>query len=169
MGGVDAKAILLADADVLIDFVRTRPGTLRLVAEHLGRLLVLAEVLATIDQLTKKQCRAYGIEVVTVETEMLLAAGTKKRRTLSFEDHLGLLACKTNGWTMVTNDRVLMGACKEEAVPFRRGLRLVLDLVAGGGLKKQAAWELAVAIHRENPRHINEHVLEKFKAELSKL
>lgn len=168
MGGISAEVILLADADVLIDFVSTKPQTLRLVSRHVGRLLVLTQVLETVTQLTKKACASYGIEIVDVETDLLLRAGVTRHRALSFEDHLGLLACQVNEWTMVTNDHALIRACRASEVPVRRGLRLVLDLVAAGRLTKEAAKKLAVAIQRTNPHHINSRVLERFEAELSK-
>lgn len=168
MGGVASAVILLADADVLIDFVKTQRSVLRLVSEHLGELLVLSEVLDTVDGLTRTECVSLGITVVTLPTEILLEAGAK-RGSLSFEDHLGLVAARTNGWTVVTNDGALIRACGECAVKVRRGLRLLLDLVGAGHMTKRAAKQLALAIHRVNPRHINTTVLQRFEDELAKL
>lgn len=168
MGGVARTAILLADADVLIDFVKTQPGTLKLVSQHLGQLLVLEQVLETVDNLTKGQCTSLGIEVFTPQTEILLEAGAK-RGGLSFEDRLGFVACRTHAWVMVTNDRALIRACTENGVPYRRGLRLVLDLVAGGHLGKRAAKQLVNAIHQVNPHHISAAVVRQFEEELLKL
>lgn len=167
MGGVTSAVILLADADVLIDFVKTQRSVLGLVSKHLGELRVLSEVLDTVDGLTRTECVSLGITVVTLPTEMLLEAGAK-RGSLSFEDHLGLVAARTNGWTMVTNDAALIRACGDCGVSVRRGLRLVLDLVAAGCLTKRAARQLAAAIHRVNPRHINQAVLQQFENELEK-
>jgi hypothetical protein len=168
MGRLGASDILLADADVLIDFVKTQPTTLRLVSRHLGQLVVLSEVLDTVDGLTKTDCASLGIKVFTAPTEMLLDAGAKRGR-LSFEDHLGFVACRTNRWTMVTNDGALIRVCKEASVQVRRGLRLVLDLVVAGHLSKRAAKQLATAIHVVNPRHIGAAVLRQFEEELGKL
>jgi len=168
MGRLSASDILLTDADVLIDFVKTKRTILRSVSRHLGELVILAEVLDTVDGLTKAECGALGIRVFTTPTAMLLEAGAKRGR-LSFEDHLSLVVCRTNTWTMVTNDGALIQACREASVRVRRGLRLILDLVVAGHLTKAAARQIATAIHAVNPRHINTRVLQQFEEELAKL
>ena len=169
MGSVAAKTLLLADADVLIDFAKARPAVLRQISRHVGKLHVLSQVLSTVDDLTRGDCAAHEIQIVSVSTDLLLEAGAMKQGALSFEDRLGLVAARSNGWTLVTNDRPLIAACRTASVPVRRGLRLVLELVQHGVLSKPQAQHVARAIHRVNPRHINARVLEQFDAELDAL
>lgn len=165
MGEVAGRPVLLADADVLIDYARTDRTILHLVSHHLGRFTVLRQVLDTVDQLTESECEELGLDVIEVPTEMLLEAGRQSGR-LSFEDRLCLLACKANGWLCVTNDRALIRTCSEQGVSVRRGLRLMLDLVAAGHLARRKAMQVALAIHAGNPHHINEAVLAEFRAAL---
>lgn len=153
--------ILLADADVLIDYVQTDLSILRLVANHTGRLYVLREVLETVDGLSNSRCRRNGIEVIETETAMLLEAG-KRSGALSFEDWLCYLHCEQRHWICVTNDSALIQACKNGGVSCRRGLRLMIDLVVGGYLPRAKALRTARAIHQINPLHINDSVLEQF-------
>ena len=59
MGDVDAAtacSALLADADVLIDYLQSEFAILSLVAEHVGRLVVLQPVLDEVRGLTAAQC-----------------------------------------------------------------------------------------------------------------
>ena len=79
--------VLLADADVLIDYRESDLAILALVARHLGRLAVLPSVLDEVRGVTAKECRRLGIEIVEVETErMLLAAEVES--SVSFNDRL---------------------------------------------------------------------------------
>ncbi len=169
MGSVAPKEILLADADVLIDFAKARPAVLRQISRHVGKLHVLSQVLSTVDDLTRGDCATYGIQIVSVSTELLLEAGALKQGALSFEDRLGLVTARANSWTLVTNDRSLIAACRDATVPVRRGLRLVLELVQHGVMSKQQAQHVARAVQRVNPRHINARVLAQFDAELEAL
>lgn len=68
---------LLADADVLIDYQAGDLSVLRIVALQFNGLYVLQPVLATVDGLGEKDCARLGIDVISVETKTLLAAGSK--------------------------------------------------------------------------------------------
>ena len=61
--------VLLADADVLIDYRESDLAILALVARHLGRLAVLPSVLDEVRGVTAEECGRLGIEIVEVETE----------------------------------------------------------------------------------------------------
>jgi hypothetical protein len=165
MGEITERTTLLADADVLIDFAKAEPSVLALVAEHLGALKVARQVLDTIDDLSEADCRSLGIEIIEVETDVLLEAGAGGGR-LSFEDRLSLVVCRRRRWTCATNDGHLLRACEASGVATKRGLRLLLGLVRAGALTKSRAQRIALEISRINPRHINERVLADFKADL---
>lgn len=51
-------AWFIADANVLIDYVKTNPEILGLVSKHVGPIYVVADVLEEVDQLDVVQCHA---------------------------------------------------------------------------------------------------------------
>lgn len=163
-----AREILLADADVLIDYVEGDLSIIALVAEHIGPIYVLRQVLQTVDGLTESECRRHRIQVREPNTELLLEAG-QKSGSLSFEDWLCFLTCRNEGWTCVTNDGALIRECRGADVPIRRGLSLMVELVRNGALERRKALRVAEAIHKANPLHINERVLARFLAALEEL
>ena len=57
-------AWFIADANVLIDYAKTSPAILGLVAQHIGPVYVVADVLEEVGQLDAVQCRAIGLTVV---------------------------------------------------------------------------------------------------------
>lgn len=95
MGGVDqdGETVLLADADVLIDYRDAALDILELVAAHMGRLVVLAPVLEEVRGLGAAQCAQLGMEVVAVETDRLAQASEVESR-VSFNDCLCMVACR---------------------------------------------------------------------------
>lgn len=165
MGKLAARPILLADADVLIDYAQTERRVLGLISQHVGPLKVLDPVLRTVGALSKTDCRALHIEIVHPSSELLQQAAEERSR-VSLEDHLCFLVCRAEGWTCATNDGALIRLCTEGGVSIRRGLRLLLDLVERGVVTRARALDLALAIHKQNPHHINAAVLESFRQSL---
>jgi hypothetical protein len=162
----DDREILLADADVLIDYVASELSILTLASEHIGQIYVLKPILATVDDLSERKCMHHGIRVIDVETAVLLEAGAKSG-PLSFEDWLCLIVCRDRGWTCLTNDAALGRECGDVEIHVRRGLGLMVDLVHAGVLDEERALRVASAIHEENPYHINATVLEQFQRALA--
>ena len=153
--------VLLADADVLIDYRESDLAILALVARHLGRLAVLPPVLDEVRGVTAEQCERIGIEIVEVETErMLLAAEVES--SVSFNDRLCLVVCREEGWTCLTNDGALRQLCKRHGVETRFGLGLMVDLVEAGALTRRCAVTVARRIQASNPLHITDRVLDRF-------
>ena len=160
-------AVLLADADVLIDYRESDLTILKLVAEHVGRVAVIPPVLDEVKGVTAKDCRRLGIEVVEVETEQMLRAAVFETG-VSFTDCLCLVVCMEEAWTCVTNDGALRRLCKRHGVATRFGLGLMVDLVSCTALTRRQAVAVARRMHVSNPRHINAHVLTRFQNELDK-
>ena len=153
--------VLLADADVLIDYRESDLAILALVARHLGRIAVLPPVLDEVRGVTAKECERIGIEIVEVETErMLLAADVES--SVSFNDRLCLVVCREEGWTCLTNDGALRRLCKRHGVETRFGLGLMVDLVEAGALTRRRAVAVARRIRASNPLHITDRVLDRF-------
>ncbi len=157
--------ILLADADVLIDYAHSDPSILQLVSRHIGPLRVLREVLQEVKELNIRRCRELAIAVVRPPTALLLRA-SNVTPALSFSDRLCVIACEEYGWTCLSNDGAVGKACKQRNVAWRRGLGLMVDLVRTGALGRQRAFRIGTTIHEPNPRHINEQVLRTFRGKL---
>ena len=158
----EARGTLLADADVLIDYVHGGLFVIGLTAQHIGPVYVLSQVLDTVEGLSERECQRHGIQVVQAITASLVEAGTKSV-PLSFEDWLCFIHCRQEHWTCLTNDTALIRECENAAVPFRRGLSLMVELVRGGFLDRERALRVAQSIHEANPLHINDKVLDLFR------
>ncbi len=153
--------ILLADANVLIDYVETEIEILRLVAGLFAKLIVPRPVLEQVPRLSIRTCRSVGIQIVDAETEILLDAA-KRSPALGFEDSLCLVLCEQNQWTCVTNDAALARSCRQANVSVRRGLNLMVELVVHRRLPATRALAVARAIHNTNP-FITVPILEEFE------
>ena len=156
------REILLADADVLIDYVGSDPSVLGLVSEHVGDLFVLAQILRTVRSLSARECKQHRIQVVEADTETLIEAGSRSGGALSFDDWLCVSTCRYRSWTCVSNDRVLLRECRKARIRVRRGLGLMVDLVRTGIIPVVRAQEVAAAMQERNPHHINGRVIEAF-------
>ena len=172
MGEVGSESpdptVLLADADVLIDYRESELAILALVGQHVGRVAVLPPVLDEVHGVTATDCAEFGIEIVEVETAPMLQAAEIESR-VSFNDRLCLVMCRENEWTCVTNDGALRRLCERHGVETRFGLGLMVDLVATGALTRERAEDVAHRIHASNPLHINERVLARFSSALDAL
>ena len=153
--------VLLADADVLIDYRESELAILALVGQHVGRVAVLPSVLDEVRDVTVTACAELGIAVVDVETERMVQAAEVESQ-VSFNDRLCLVVCREEGWTCVTNDGALRGLCERHRVETRFGLGLMVDLVAAELLERERAEAVARRIRASNPLHINDRVLGRF-------
>jgi hypothetical protein len=89
---------------------------------------VLREVLDEAPGISDHQCTRLGIEIVRLETELMLEANNLPR-SLSVTDRLCVVACDHYTWTLVTNDQALRNVCKDRGIHLRWGLGLMVDLV----------------------------------------
>ena len=160
--------VLLADADVFIDYRESELGILNLVAHHVGRLAVIPSVLEEVRGVTATECARLGIEVVEVETSRMIQAA-KIGSGVSFNDRLCLVVCREEGWTCVTNDGALRRLCKRHGIKTRYGLGLMVDLVTAGVLTRRRAMAVARQMQVSNPFHINDRVLTRFEDALNQL
>ena len=157
--------ILLADADVLIDYRDSDLTVLKLVSQHIGPVRVLRQVLDEAPGITDRQCARLGIEIVQLETTLMLTANDLPR-SLSVADRLCVVACQHHNWTLVTNDRALRRVCKDNGIRLRWGLGLMIDLVDARAMSGARAIRVAVAIQRANPTHITNDLINRFRGRL---
>lgn len=159
-------AWFIADANVLIDYAKTSPAILGLVAKNVGPVYVAADVLEEVEQLDVAQCLAIGLQVVEGNLAQLTEAA-QRGGPLSFEDKLCLVMARDNGWACLSNDGPLREACKAQGVQVVWGLEIMLALVKEQHLTVAAAIEAAQAIHVVNPMFITAKVLTTFKKKVA--
>lgn len=157
--------VLLADADVLIDYRESELAILNLVVQHLGQVAVVPSVLEEVRGVTAAQCTRLGIEVIEVSTDLMLQAA-QVESSISFSDRLCLVVCREEEWICVTNDGALRRLCERHGVETRFGLGLMVDLVAVGALTRRRAMAVARRMQASNPLHINDRVLTRFSEAL---
>lgn len=160
--------VLLADADVFIDYRDSELRILNLVTRHVGRLAVIPSVLDEVRGVTATECARLVIEIIEVETSQMLQAASI-RSGVSFNDRLCLIVCQEEGWTCVTNDGALRRLCKRHGVNTRYGLGLMVDLVIDGVLTRRRAMAVARRMQVSNPFHINDKVLTRFADALNRV
>jgi hypothetical protein len=160
--GRSRRALLIMDANVVIDFCEADRTVIRLISDHIGKVHVPLPVLREeVDQIDEAECADLGI--VAVEPPLQTAADAAVRRAgLSFHDHLCLLLARDNGWTCVTNDGRLRRECAAENIPVLWGLETVALVVDAGVLTAAAAEEIGRATQRANPRFITAEVIAGF-------
>ena len=150
------------DACVLIDFIKTDPTVLRLIAEFVGPVHVVGAVVEEVNQIEKEEdLIEFGLIIVEPEIEdAYAAAGTSG--PISFQDRLCLLTAKRYGFVCVTNDANLRTHCQKENVPLLWGLEILAELHKAGGISAKDAEELAQSIHESNPKHITAKIVRRF-------
>jgi rRNA-processing protein FCF1 len=162
-------ALLVIDANVLIDYAVSDVSVLALVAKHLGQVHVPRPLLREVEQIDESVCAKLGLRVVDADLKQLTEAAGRRGR-LSFEDHLCLVMGRDNGWTCVTNDGRLRQECATVGVEVLWGLQpllLLVMLVKIGEFEAKDAVEVVDKMHAENP-YITKKVVEDFKAKVAK-
>ena len=142
---------LVADANVLIDYLTCERKILALASGHFGKVLVPVPVFEEVEILTDALCHQLSLDQVLPSTAQLLEAATAAIRSpLSFTDHLCHLVARDSGGICVTNDKRLRRACEESGVPLLWGLELMLELFGAGHLSLTEAESIAWRVHQEN-------------------
>ena len=101
---------LIADANVLIDYVNSDVSVLALLAQHAGPLYVATPVLEKVEGLDRSECERLGMVVIEPTLDQLLEAGQARGR-LAFDDRVCLILARDRAWSCVTNDKALRRAC----------------------------------------------------------
>ncbi len=148
--GDDEPEVLLADADVLIDYVKTDRDVLARCTKYFASVHVMASTLDEVDGLAEAECKRLGLIVEPVEPEVLDRASTE-RLGISIPDTICLLVAEERKWTCVTNEKALRKRCDARSVKVRRGLNLMIELVRGGNLGPKHAERVARSIQNPKP------------------
>lgn len=159
--------ILLADADVLIDYIDADQEILARCVAHFASLHVMQTTLDEVEDLDPKTCQRLGITIVAVE-DSILGQASEASLGLSVQDTICLLVAEERQWTCVTNEKALRKRCDERGVRVRRGLNLMIELVRVGHLGPKRAENVARAIQKSNPEHIHDGVISEFLKEIGR-
>ena len=159
---------LIADANVLIDYMESDRFILGLMARHVGSLYVAIPVLDKVDQLSAGECERLGITLVDPTTEELVEAG-EGRAGLAFDDTVCVIMARDNHWRCVTNDRALRRVCTAEGVGVLWGLEVMLPLVQTGALGAEDACLVANKIQLVNPAFITAKIVSEFESKARRI
>jgi len=158
---------LIADANVLIDFMEADPSVLSVLASEIGPVMIAAEVLEKVRLLDAATCERLGLTIVEATLDQLMEAG-QGRPGLAFDDLVCLVLARDHERCCVTNDRALRTACEASGVDVRWGLEVMLPLVVGEALSAEDAIDVALTIQQNNPAFITEAIVRRFKAEVAR-
>ncbi len=161
-----ARALLILDACVLIDFWDADPSAISLVIRHLGQVHIAENVLSEVKQVDRSAAISAGLTIVEPTLEMMTEAAGR-RRGLSFQDHLCLLLARERGWTCISNDGRLRTACAEDGVPVLWGLETLARVVEASGLPVEAGIELAERMVSGNA-YLTDDLLGRFVARVKR-
>lgn len=162
----DDPAVLLLDANVLIDFAVVRPTVLALLGASLRAVAVLPETVLEVTQLTHDDYARLGIPIEELTPEEYAAAADLADSDTPAEDDLCLAVCRSRTWILATNDGVLRKRCAHAGVSTIWGLELLLTLVKDGALSRTDAESIAWKLHEKSPRHFHKGLLAQFAVEL---
>ncbi|RJP59994.1 MAG: type II toxin-antitoxin system VapC family toxin [Candidatus Auribacter fodinae] len=143
------KCIIL-DANILIDFLKSDRGVLKLISTELYEICVPSVVLHEVTQLNQEQCNFFKLSILEPSLEELMEAMVYNDQCLSFPDKVCLILSKGKGYICVTNDKRLRQACEQEKVECIWGLQLILLLNQKGKLTKEHATKILFKIHETN-------------------
>jgi len=159
------KQTFIVDACVMIDYMNADISILGLFAGKFGNVVVALDTLIEeVKGLDVASCYRAGISIYEPSTEQLKAAGIP-RGQLSFHDRLLFLLARDNGWTTITNDTDLTGACRQIGVSVIRGLRPLIELVNTGDVTRKEAESLVKQMIAAN-KHLDKWLLKEFKKEV---
>lgn len=162
-----ARAQLVLDACVLIDFCLEDSTLLGLAAQHLGHVVVLSPILEEVGQLDNAECERLGLLVVEPEVELVVEASSLRRGGLSFRDRLCLLFAKNHDATLYTNDKALLNAATADEISAQWGLEILFELAAVGQLSASEALGAAQSICGRS-RFPTDALLEEFTRRLAR-
>jgi hypothetical protein len=154
--------LMIMDACVLIDFLKSDPSVLQLIVNYVGPIYVISPIVDEVNDIEdENELLEYGLLIIEPEIEDAYSAASRSG-PISFQDQLCLLTAKRFGFTCVTNDQTLRKSCEQNGVPLLWGLEILILLHKSGGINAKEAKIIALAIQNSNPRHITKKIISRF-------
>ena len=152
----------ICDANILIDYVNADEDVIRELAKYWETVYVPDRILYEVKNLSIDRAGELGLTVI--ETPLTLPTAP----WLSGPDRACLYFVLTEGWTCITNDKLLQRECKRLGAKVVWGLEMLLKLVSAGQITVDRAGGIAERIGILNPE-IKDDVLRKFREKLASL
>ena len=158
-----ACKLMIMDACVLIDFIKTDRTVLELIVKHVGPVHVISPIVEEVDEIDdENELLELGLMIMEPEIEDAYTAANHLG-PISFQDRLCLLTAGRHGFACVTNDKSLRKLCRQEGIPLLWGLEILAELHKAGGISGKEAERIAQAIRESNPKHITAKIISRFK------
>lgn len=157
----DPPVVLISDADVLIDYAGADMEVLEIIATSLWQLHVAMPILREVRALSVERAMQIGIIICEPTLEEITEAAARGG-SLSEPDRLCLVIARKRGWPCLTNDLLLRQSCRKAGVRLVWGLEAMVLLYKAGRLSRAKAVRTAEAIHKTNPHHIHQVILDRF-------
>lgn len=154
------KAVI-ADANILIDYMEVGRKVLTLFASSIDSLYVPLAVLKEVPALSFDEADRIGIILLDTEISILSEASTIKTGC-SFEDNICFLTAKKENFICATNDRNLRMICESDGVDVFWGLQIMIYLVQIKKLSKKEAVDIAKKISNINST-ITKSIVDEFE------
>jgi rRNA-processing protein FCF1 len=153
---VSEATVCICDANVLIDFIEADEDILHELTLYWTKVYVPTRVLHEVKELSPERAEALGLHIIETPIELVASAG------LSGPDCACLHFVLTEGWTCITNDKLLRRACQREGGTVVWGLEMLLILVKAGQITAARAGGVAEKVSVLNPE-ITPFILDTFK------
>lgn len=152
--------VLITDACVLIDYVKSAKDILRILTKSVQVVVPRILLAEEVHDLTVDEAISLGMEIIDAPIEMLEEA-VRMPRPLSSYDWLCLILARDNRWVCVSNDKRLRAECKSVGVDVQWSLDPLLMLVRQNKISKQHAEKIVRAMAKLN-RFIGAQVVARF-------
>ena len=163
----DESPIIICDASVLIDYIKSEPRVLLLTSKNIGRLHTPAQVLGEVKQLDSKTAKRLGIVIIQPVLSQLKEASIRGG-PLSRSDKLVFIMSRDAGCTCWTSDHSLRKRCLDEGLNVLWGLEMLIILCEKGHLSKIGATRVARLV-RSSGAFITDEVIANFEAKINKI
>ena len=162
------RPVLVADANVIIDYKLSDPTILRLASEHIAVLKVPTPVAANVWGWMEADYKQFGMQLVK-PTDEQAAEAMAMPETLVYDDWCCYIIARDNKWGCLTNDKRLRRECKRSSISIMWGLDVLVELARVKQLSRQATRVAALALQKNSPAHYNAKLMELFERKLGEL
>jgi predicted nucleic acid-binding protein len=163
----DELKIVICDANIVIDYLKTEPKVLQLYSKHIATLYITPNVVSEIHQFKSLKIEDMGFVEIEPNLNQVLESADRQGR-LSGQDKLCLILARDNGFGLVTNDVALRKKCKFDSIEVIWGLSMMMALCEKRLLSKAKVISVAKRIEKENVR-LTAKVVRKFEEKINEL
>jgi len=153
---VPDSTVCICDANVLIDFIETDEDILHELTLYWAKVYVPTRVLYEVKELSQEHAELLGLHVIETPIELAASGG------LSGPDCACLHFVLTEGWTCVTNDKLLRNMCRRGGGTVVWWLEMLILLVKAGQITAARAGVVAEKVATLNPE-ITPSILDTFR------